>query len=164
MAERSREAGEIRKPSKNGSKSSSKSISSSLSKRSSKKERAVSEKLKVAELIAVASFIQKRREAELQAETLKEEQELAKAQARMRILDKENKVDHSKSIILSGTERGKKMWLKEELHKNILPDNSKEHHGVQDYYPFQETFVTKKPLSREIILLGVPAMLEIIPL
>ena len=164
MAERSREAGEIRKPSKNGSKSSSKSISSWLSKRSSKKERAVSEKLKVAELIAVASFIQKRREAELQEETLKEEQELAKAQARMRILDKENKIDHSKSIILSGTERGKKMWLKEELHKNILPDNSKEHHGVQDYYPFEETFVTKKPLSREIILLGVPAMLEIIPL
>ena len=43
-----------------------------------KKERAVAEKLKVAEMIAEASFIQKRREAELQAEELKEEQELAR--------------------------------------------------------------------------------------
>ena len=29
---------------------------------------------------------------------------------------------------------------------------------------FKNFFIAKKPLSREIILLGVPAMLEIIPL
>ena len=82
----------------------------------------------------------------------------------MRVLSKENKVDQSKAVILSGTERGKKVWLKEELHKNILPDNSKEHHGIQNYNPFQEPFVTKKPLLREIILFGAPAILKIIPL
>ena len=72
---------------------------------------AVAEKLKVAELMAEASFIQKRREAELQAEALKAEQELAKAQARVRVLDKENKVDQSKAVISSRSERAKKVWL-----------------------------------------------------
>ena len=57
--------------SKSSSKSNSKSSSSRSSKRSSTKEIAVAEKLKVAELMAEASFIQKRREAELQAEALK---------------------------------------------------------------------------------------------
>ena len=66
-----------------------------------------------------ASFTQKRRETELKTEALKVEQELAKAQARVRVLDKENKVDQSKAVISSGTETGKKVWLKEELHKNI---------------------------------------------
>ena len=83
---------------KSSSKSSSKSGSSRSSKRSSTKERAVAEKLKVAELMT-SSFIQKRREAELQAEALKVEQELAKAQARVKVLDKENKVDKSKAVI-----------------------------------------------------------------
>ena len=76
-----------------------KSSSSRSSKRSSTKEKAVAEKLKVAELIAEVSFIQKRREAELQAEALKVEQELAKAQARVRFLDKENKVDQNEAVI-----------------------------------------------------------------
>ena len=76
-----------------------KSSSSRSSKRSSTKEKAVAEKLKVAELIAEVSFIQKRREAELQAEALKVEQELAKAQARVRVLDKENKVDQNEAVI-----------------------------------------------------------------
>ena len=70
---------------------------------------AVAEKLKVAELMAEASFIQKRREAQLQAEALKVEQELAKAQTRVRVLDKENKVDQSKAVISLGTESGKKV-------------------------------------------------------
>ena len=66
-----------------------------------------------------ASLTQKRRETELKTESLKVEQELAKAQARVKVLDKENKVDQSKAVISSGTETGKKVWLKEELHKNI---------------------------------------------
>ena len=59
--------------------------------------------------MAEASFIQKRREAKLQVEALKVEQELAKAQARVRVLDKENKVDKTKAVISSGTESGKKV-------------------------------------------------------
>ena len=43
---------------------------------------AVAEKLKVAELMAKASFKQKRREAELQAEALRVEHKLTNAQAR----------------------------------------------------------------------------------
>ena len=73
---------------------------------------AVAQKLKVAELMADASFIQKRRKEELQAEALKVEQVLAKAQARVKVFDKENKVDQSKTVITSGTERGKKACLK----------------------------------------------------
>ena len=115
--------------SKSSSRSSSKSSSSRSSKRSSRKEVAVTEKLKVAELMAEASFIQKRREAELHREALKVEQELAKAQEKVKILDKENKVDQSKAVISSGIESGKKVWLKEELH-NISPNNSREHHCI----------------------------------
>ena len=69
---------------------------------------ALAKKLEVAELTAEASFIQKRREEELQTEALKVEQELAKAQTRVRVLDKENKVDQSKAVTSSGTEKGKK--------------------------------------------------------
>ena len=80
-------------------------------KRSSKKEIAVAEKLKVTEVKAETSFIQKRREAELQAQALKVEQELAKAQARVKVLGKENKLDKNKSMASSGTEEGKKVQL-----------------------------------------------------
>ena len=44
--------------------------------------------MKVPELMAEASFIQKRRETELQAEVLKVGQELAKTQAREREREK----------------------------------------------------------------------------
>ena len=104
---------------------------------------AVAEKLKVAELMAEASFIQKKGEAELQAEALKVEQELAKAQARVRVLDKKNKTYQSKAVISSGTESGKKVWLKEELH-NISSNNSKEHHSIQNRNTFQESFHYKE--------------------
>ena len=105
---------------------------------------AVAEKLKVAELMVEASFTQKRRETELKTEALKVEQELAKAQARVKVLDKENKVDQSKAVISSGTETGKKVWLKEELYKNISSNNSKERHGIQNCNTFQELFHCKE--------------------
>ena len=62
----------------------------------------------------------------------------------MRVLDKESNVDQIKAVITSGTESGKKVWLKEELHKNISPDNSKEHHGIQNCNTFQEPFHNKE--------------------
>ena len=62
----------------------------------------------------------------------------------MRVLDKENKVDQSKAVTSSGVEKGKKVWLKGELHKNISPDNSKEHHGIQIFNTFQEPFHYKE--------------------
>ena len=93
--------------------------------------------------MAKASFIKKRREAEIQAKSLKVEQELAKAQARVRALDKENKVDKSKAVVLSGIEREKDV-AEEELHKNMSPGNSKKHHGIQTWNTFQEIFHCKK--------------------
>ena len=62
----------------------------------------------------------------------------------MRVLDKENKVDQDKAVISSGADRGKKVWLKEELHKNISLDNSKERHGIQTCNTFQEPFHYKE--------------------
>ena len=47
-------------------------------------------------------------------------------------------------MISSGTESGKKVWLKEELHKNISPNNSKERHGIQNCSSFQEPFHYKE--------------------
>ena len=79
-----------------------------------------------------ASFTHKRRETELKTDALKVEQEQAKAQARVKVLDKENKVDQSKAVISSGPERERERERKEELHKIISPYNSKEHHGIQN--------------------------------
>ena len=41
-------------------------------------------------------------------------------------------------MISSGTERGKKVWLKEELHKNTSPDNSKELNIFQEPFHYKE--------------------------
>ena len=71
------------------SKSSSRS-SSSKSSRLSNKERAIEEKVRLADLQAEATFMQKKRYAELQAESLRIEEEMAKAQARVKINEGEN--------------------------------------------------------------------------
>ena len=41
-------------------------------------------------------------------------------------------------MILSGSERAKKVWLKEEIQKNISPDNSKDHHGIRNCSTFSD--------------------------
>ena len=62
--------------------------SSSSKSKSSTREKAVEEKLRVAELIAEASFMKKRKDAEYQAEApLRMEEELAKARARAKVYD-----------------------------------------------------------------------------
>ena len=71
------------------SKSSSRS-SSSKSSRLSNKERAIEEKVRLADLQAEATFMQKKRYAELQAESLRIEEEMAKAKARVKIYEGEN--------------------------------------------------------------------------
>ena len=90
---------EVEKESKEekGSKKSSRSGSSKRSSRSSKsgsssssvKERAIKEKMRVAELQAEVNFMKRKREAELQTETLRLEEEMEKAQARVKILEQE---------------------------------------------------------------------------
>ena len=59
--------------------------SSSSKSKSSTLEKAVEEKLRVAELIAEASFMKKKRDAEYRAEALRMEEELAKARARPKV-------------------------------------------------------------------------------
>ena len=74
--------------SKRSSKSSSKSSGSrSSSTRSSRSEKALMEKLRMAELKAEAEFMEKRQSAEFKAQKLKIEEQYAKSQARMRILE-----------------------------------------------------------------------------
>ena len=53
------------------------------------KEKAIQEKLRVAELRTEASFMKKKREAELQAESLRLEEEMVKAEARVKIYEQE---------------------------------------------------------------------------
>ena len=70
--------------------SCSRSTSSKSSSRSSDKERAIEENVRLADLQAEATFMQKKRYAELQAESLRIEEEMAKAQARVKIYEGEN--------------------------------------------------------------------------
>ena len=55
----------------------------------SSKEKAIQEKLRVAKLRTEASFMKKKREAELQAESLRLEEEMVKAEARAKIYEQE---------------------------------------------------------------------------
>ena len=71
------------------SKSSSRSSSSKSSKLSTK-ETAIEEKVPLAHLQAEATFMQKKRSVELQAESLRIEEEMAKAQVRVKIYEGEN--------------------------------------------------------------------------
>ena len=105
------------------SKSSSRS-SSSKSSRLSNKERAIEEKVRLADLQAEATFMQKKRYAELQAESLRIEEEMAKAQARVKIYEGENidqkvplktltmadiKADDSRYPVIT---RSRSIWIK----------------------------------------------------
>ena len=80
-----------------GSKSSGSTLKSSGSSRSTvsrssrmlSKEKAIQEKLRVAELRTEASFMKKKREAELKAELLRLEEKMAKVEARMKIYEQE---------------------------------------------------------------------------
>ena len=88
-----------------GSRSKSPGSSRSTGSRSSRmpsKEKAIQEKLRGAELRTEASFLKKKREAELQAESLRLEEEIAKAEARARIYEQEKlkaKVQSDKLVV-----------------------------------------------------------------
>ena len=71
------------------SKASSRSSSSKLSKLSTN-ERDIGEKVRLADLQAESTFMQKKIYAELQAESLRIEEEMVKAQARVKIYEEEN--------------------------------------------------------------------------
>ena len=72
------------------SKSSGSSRSSgSRSSRRSSKEKAIQEKLRAAQLRTEASFMKKKKEAELQAESLRLEEEMAKAEAKVKTYEQD---------------------------------------------------------------------------
>ena len=56
----------------------------------STKERAIQEKFQLADLQGEAAFMQKKTYAELQAESIRIEQDMTKAQARVKIYEGEN--------------------------------------------------------------------------
>ena len=61
--------------------------------KSSARVKAVEEKLRVAELIAEASFMRKKRDAEYRAEALRMDKELAKSRARVKVYDDMERID-----------------------------------------------------------------------
>ena len=73
--------------------SSRSSAKSSSKSKSSTQVKAGEEKLRVAELIAEASFMKKKRDAEYQAEALRMEEKLAKARARTKVYDDMEGID-----------------------------------------------------------------------
>ena len=90
-AEHDRDA-ELKEKTSVKSKRSGKSLSKSSSSRSSstgssRSEKALMEKLRMAELKAEAEFMEKQQSAEFKAQKLKTEEQYAKSQARMRILE-----------------------------------------------------------------------------
>ena len=97
-----------------GSRSKSSGSSRSTGSRSSRmssKEKAMQEKLRVAELRTEASFMKKKREAELQAESLRLEEEMAKAEARVKIYEQEKleaKVQSEKLVVTEDSGRTRK--------------------------------------------------------
>ena len=84
---------EREKEHKRNHSSRSSTRSSSSKSQYSAQEKAVEEKRKVAELIAEASFMKKKRDAEYQAEALRMEEELAKARARAKVYDDMEGID-----------------------------------------------------------------------
>ena len=89
--------------SKGSSKGSKHSSRSSKSSGSSTKERAMKEKLKMAELIAKAEYMEKIQQAEHQKQKLKVEEEVAKAKARMLVLEQQE--DKGSQVPLQTTSR-----------------------------------------------------------
>ena len=74
----------------------------SISSRMSSKEKAIQEKLRGAKLRTEPSFMKKKREAELQAESLRIEEKLAKPEARVKIYEQEKleaKVQSEKLVV-----------------------------------------------------------------
>ena len=94
-----------------GSRSKSSGSIRSTGSRSSRmpsKEKTIQEKLRVAELRTEASFMKKKRRAELPAESLRLEEEMGQAEARMKIYEREKleaKVQSEKVVV---TEESKK--------------------------------------------------------
>ena len=70
----------------------------------SSKEKAIPEKLRVAELRTEASFMKKKGQVELQAESFRLKEEMAKAEARVKIYEQEKLAAKSKSEKLVFTE------------------------------------------------------------
>ena len=108
------------------SKSSCRSSSSKSSKLSTK-ERSIEEKVRLADLQAEATFMQKKRYAELQAKSLQIEEEMAKAQARVKIYEEEN-IDQKvplKTLTMADIKAGASRYPVITEKQNYLEQNEK---------------------------------------
>ena len=88
--------------SKKSSHSSKSRSSEGSSRKASLEQRALEDKLKMAELLAEASFTEEKHAAILNAEKLRQSEELAKLKARTQVLDKINKDDPDPANINTG--------------------------------------------------------------
>ena len=85
------EKGSKRGSHRTSSRSSSRSSRSSSSSSASVKERALEEKIKLAELMTSASYLKEKKDAQLQAEKIKLEEEMAMARARVAVFEEDLK-------------------------------------------------------------------------
>ena len=114
-----------RKSSKSsGSKSSkSNSTSSSRSLKLSAKEKAIQEKVCVAELQAKALFMKKKRDAEWQTESLRLEEEMAKARVRVKIYEHENQ-DQEMTLKIEEHKQGNITYHQQTTKRNKINQHS----------------------------------------
>ena len=81
---------------------SRKSPLSSSSSRSSKDKTAFQEKLRMAELLAEAEFLEKRQSAKIHEEKLKIEEEYAESKAKVKVLEAIKSEDHKREFNVDG--------------------------------------------------------------
>ena len=106
-------------------KSSSGSSSKSRSLRKSIKEQVINEKMKLAELEALASCRKQHKIRQLAVEDLKLEDELAKAKARVKVIQEQEALENGKTFINSGNNSGQQIKFSENAgFRNTVANNS----------------------------------------
>ena len=106
-------------------KSSSGSSSKSRSPRKSIKEQVINEKMKLAELEALASCRKQHKIRQLAVEDLKLEEELAKAKARVKVIQEQEVLENGKTFINSGNNSGQQIKFSENAgFRNTVANNS----------------------------------------
>ena len=136
--ERKSKSSEKRAKSSGSKSSKSNSTSSFRLSKLSAKEKAIQEKVRVAELQAETSFVNKKRDAEWQAESLRLEEEMAKARARVKIYENENQ-DQEMTLKIEAHKQGNITYHQQttklnEVNQHSDPTNVRIH-NVYDSIP-----------------------------
>ena len=152
-AENDNKSNRSSKSSKRSSDRSSKKSSHSSKSKSSKgssgkaslEQRVLEDKLKMAELLAEASFTEEKHAAILNAEKLRQSEELAKLKARTQVLDKINKGEPDPANMNMGVAKLDEKENQVKADKTVKVERCK-----KKLNPNAEAFKSKEPHSGEI--------------